>query len=292
MGFAGSLGAGRQPSRLGAVARLARRVLSDSQLASLAEQGEELTAEVGEKLFEVGDATYPFIAIRRGRSLDHRRRRPRDRPPRPRQLPRRDEPALRTDGLPHRGRHPAPALHRRRPRSPAAAALRGRLALRPAALGFHRAARAAAAASRESGSRSSARATRPRPAACSTSPGASGFPTPGSTPEESEEAAAVLADLAPEEIPLVRLPGGAELRRPSNGQLSRALGSGSSWSNAKRSTCWSSAAGRPDLEPPSTAPRRVSTRWWSRAPCSAARPGPRGGSRTTSASRPGSAAPS
>jgi thioredoxin reductase (NADPH) len=46
------------------------------------------------------------------------------------------------------------------------------------------------------------------------------------SPEESEKAAAALADLAPEEIPLVRLPGGAELRRPSNGQLSRALGVG------------------------------------------------------------------
>jgi thioredoxin reductase (NADPH) len=45
-------------------------------------------------------------------------------------------------------------------------------------------------------------------------------------PEESEEAAALLQRLAPEEIPLVRLPGGTELRRPSNGELSRALGIG------------------------------------------------------------------
>jgi thioredoxin reductase (NADPH) len=41
-------------------------------------------------------------------------------------------------------------------------------------------------------------------------------------PAMSEEAAA----LDPEELPLVRLPGGAELRRPSNGELSRALGIG------------------------------------------------------------------
>ena len=46
------------------------------------------------------------------------------------------------------------------------------------------------------------------------------------TAEESEEAAALLARLAPEEIPLVRLPGGGELRAPSNGELSRALGIG------------------------------------------------------------------
>ena len=45
-------------------------------------------------------------------------------------------------------------------------------------------------------------------------------------PEESEEAAAQLARLDPAEIPLVRLPGGRELRRPSNGELSRALGIG------------------------------------------------------------------
>jgi thioredoxin reductase (NADPH) len=45
-------------------------------------------------------------------------------------------------------------------------------------------------------------------------------------PEASEEAAALIAALDPEELPLVRLPGGAELRRPSNGQLSRALGIG------------------------------------------------------------------
>jgi len=42
------------------------RILSSTQLALLAERGEELTAEVGEKLYEIGDATYPFIAILEG----------------------------------------------------------------------------------------------------------------------------------------------------------------------------------------------------------------------------------
>jgi thioredoxin reductase (NADPH) len=42
------------------------RVLSSSQLATLAKHGEERTAEVGEKLFEIGDETYPFIAILEG----------------------------------------------------------------------------------------------------------------------------------------------------------------------------------------------------------------------------------
>jgi thioredoxin reductase (NADPH) len=45
-------------------------------------------------------------------------------------------------------------------------------------------------------------------------------------PGGDAEAAALVADLAPEEIPLVRLPGGIDLRRPSNGELSRALGIG------------------------------------------------------------------
>jgi thioredoxin reductase (NADPH) len=45
-------------------------------------------------------------------------------------------------------------------------------------------------------------------------------------PAESEEAATLAAALGPDEVPLVRLPGGADLRRPSNGELSRALGIG------------------------------------------------------------------
>ena len=44
----------------------ATRVLSKSQLATLRQHGEERTAEAGEKLFEIGDETYPFIAILEG----------------------------------------------------------------------------------------------------------------------------------------------------------------------------------------------------------------------------------
>jgi thioredoxin reductase (NADPH) len=42
------------------------RALSYSQLNTLAAHGEERTADVGEELFRIGDATYPFIAIREG----------------------------------------------------------------------------------------------------------------------------------------------------------------------------------------------------------------------------------
>jgi len=40
--------------------------LSDSQLATLAAHGEELTAAAGDVLYQVGDRTYPFIAILEG----------------------------------------------------------------------------------------------------------------------------------------------------------------------------------------------------------------------------------
>jgi thioredoxin reductase (NADPH) len=40
--------------------------LSSSQLATLAELGEERTANVGDVLYQVGDATYPFVAILEG----------------------------------------------------------------------------------------------------------------------------------------------------------------------------------------------------------------------------------
>jgi thioredoxin reductase (NADPH) len=46
------------------------------------------------------------------------------------------------------------------------------------------------------------------------------------TPDESEDAATLVGQLDPAEIPLVRLPGGGELRAPTNGELSRALGIG------------------------------------------------------------------
>jgi thioredoxin reductase (NADPH) len=45
------------------------RVLSSPQLELLAEHGEERTAGVGEKLYEIGDASYPFIAILEGEAV-------------------------------------------------------------------------------------------------------------------------------------------------------------------------------------------------------------------------------
>ena len=41
-------------------------LLSPSQLAALAEIGEEFSASIGELLYRVGDRTYPFVAILEG----------------------------------------------------------------------------------------------------------------------------------------------------------------------------------------------------------------------------------
>src|SRR4030088_1610594 len=51
------------------VAEPATRVLSATQLALLAEHGEERTAEVGDTLYQIGDETYPFIAIIDGEAV-------------------------------------------------------------------------------------------------------------------------------------------------------------------------------------------------------------------------------
>jgi thioredoxin reductase (NADPH) len=201
------------------------RVLSSSQLATLAEHGEERTAEVGEKLFEVGDASYPFIAIYEG------------------------EVAV-TDSAGHEiVRHGASgflgemnllsgqtvfltavvtepmryiAVDREVLRRLlfedgslsdlllSAFIERRELLQQWQGIGIE------ILGSHESSEtrRLLEFARRQR------------LPHSWVSPEENAEAAALLEELKPEEIPLVRLPGGAELRGPSNGQLSRALGIG------------------------------------------------------------------
>src|SRR5215470_1386467 len=52
--------------RMDRVSRPASPLLSPSQLAALAEIGEERSAPVGELLYQVGDQSYPFIAILEG----------------------------------------------------------------------------------------------------------------------------------------------------------------------------------------------------------------------------------
>jgi len=201
------------------------RILSSSQLALLARHGEERTAAVGETLFEVGDESYPFVAIREG------------------------EVAV-TDGA---GRE----IVRH-----GASGFLGEMNLLSGQTVFLTAVVTAPmryiAVDRDTlkqllfddsdlsdlllsafierrellqteqgigieivGPRDSAETRRLLEFARRQK-----LPHSWVDPAASEEAAALVAALAPEEIPLVRLPGGAELRRPSNGELSRALGIG------------------------------------------------------------------
>ena len=88
-------------------------MLSQGQLALLAQHGEERRAEVGDILFKVGDRRYPLIAIIEGEAAILDAAGGRDHPARPVRIPRRVEPALRPDRLPDGRRDPADALHRR-----------------------------------------------------------------------------------------------------------------------------------------------------------------------------------
>jgi thioredoxin reductase (NADPH) len=201
------------------------RVLSSSQLETLAAHGEERTAEVGEKLYEIGDRSYPFIAILEGEVAIVDRA---------------------GDELVRHGR----------------AGFLGEMNLLSGQTVFLSAVVTEPlryiAVDREvlrrllfeDGSLSdlllSAFVERREVLQQREGIGVEIVGPPGSeetrhtldfarrmrlphtwvNPDESEEAAALLEGAEPGEIPLVRLPGGGELRAPSNGELSRALGIG------------------------------------------------------------------
>jgi thioredoxin reductase (NADPH) len=201
------------------------RVLSSSQLSMLAEHGEELTADVGETLFEIGDESYPFVAIVEG------------------------EVAVTDAAGQEIIRHGASgflgemnllsgqtvfltavvtepmryiAVDREVLRGLlfedgslsdlllSAFVERRELLQRREGIGIE------IVGPRDSGEtrRLVEFARRMR------------LPHSWLVPEEDERAAALVEALDDVEIPLVRIPGGAELRRPSNGELSRALGIG------------------------------------------------------------------
>jgi thioredoxin reductase (NADPH) len=201
------------------------RVLSSSQLETLAQHGEERTAAAGETLFQVGDATYPFIAILEGEAAVN--------DPSGREIVRHGASgflgemnllsgqtvfltAVATEPL----RYIAvdredlrqllfddasladlllPAFVQRR-----------EMLQREHGIGVE----IVGPRSSDETRRLLEFARRQR------------LPYSWDDPEEDEEAATLIASLDPAEVPLVRLPGGHELRRPSNGELSRALGIG------------------------------------------------------------------
>jgi len=200
-------------------------VLSESQLATLAEHGEERRARVGDKLFEIGDESYPFIAIVEGEvavvdAAGHEIVRHGDcgflgemnllsgqtvfltavvtEPLRYVAVEREAlrallfEDASLSDLL-------LPAFVQRR-----------ELLQQREGVGIEIA-----------GPRDSAETRRLLDFARRLR-----LPYSWLDPAEHDEAAALVERVGPDRVPVVRLPGGAELQRPSNGELSRALGIG------------------------------------------------------------------
>jgi thioredoxin reductase (NADPH) len=201
------------------------RVLSQSQLDLLAEHGVEKTAAVGDVLFEVGDETYPFIAVREGEAaiLD----------PTGREIVRHgtsgflgemnllsgqtvflsavvtepmryievDRETLR--GLLFEDGSLSDLLL-------SAFVQRRELLQQQQGVGIEIVGPAQDHATRDT----IEYAKRGR------------LPFSHRDPATDDGAATLVAGLTAEEIPLVRLPGGVDLRRPSNGELSRALGIG------------------------------------------------------------------
>jgi thioredoxin reductase (NADPH) len=201
------------------------RVLSDSQLQLLARHGEERTAEVGEKLFAVGDETYPFMAILEGEAMIT--------DPTGREIVRHGAAGFlgemnllsgQTVFLDAVVTKPTRyiAVEREDLRQLlfddgslsdlllSAFIERRELLQREEGVGLEIIGPHDSAETR--GLVDFARRQK--------------IPHSWTDPTGSEEAAALAAALEPAELPLVRLPGGAELRRPSNGELSRALGIG------------------------------------------------------------------
>jgi len=201
------------------------RVLSDSQLELLARHGEERSAEVGEKLFDVGDKTYPFMAIREGAvSITD---------PTGREIVRHQasgfvgemnllsgQTVFLTALVIEPTRYIAVDREVLRRLLFDEASLsdlllsafieRRELLQQEEGIGLEIVGPRDSAPTRQLADF----ARRQK------------IPHSWVDPATSEEAAALVAALDPEELPLVRLPGGAELRRPSNGELSRALGIG------------------------------------------------------------------
>ena len=254
--------------------------LSASQLATLAELGEERTAGVGDVLYRVGDQRYPFIAILEGEVaiLDAAGN----------EIVRHGPSGFLGELNLLSGQTVFVTAVVTEPLRYIAVdrdVLRALLfedgpLERPRALDVHRAARGAAAGrgprhrdrrpALVRGDDADARLRAQQPPAVHVA-----------RPDDGDPRA------APDGRPRRGCPAARSCARPSTGQVSRALGIGRELAPARRSTCSSSAAVRRVSARRSTAPPRASTRWSSRAPRSAGRPARRAGSRTTSASRPG-----
>jgi thioredoxin reductase (NADPH) len=201
-------------------------ILSNSQLSTLAAHGEERTAEIGDILYRVGDLRYPFIAIREGEAA-----------------------ILDASGHEIVRHGPSGFLGELNLLSGqtvfvtavAATAMRyiavdrdelRRLLFEDGALSdlllstfiARREALQQASVGLEIVGPHSSESTRRLVEFA----GRNRLPYVWRDPEHAHDAdaAALIEALTPDELPLVTLPGGAQLRNPSGGQLSRALGIG------------------------------------------------------------------
>jgi thioredoxin reductase (NADPH) len=203
----------------------ATRVLSSSQLETLAEHGEERTAEVGEKLFEIGDESYPFVAIVEGEvaildAAGGEIVRHRDAGFLGEMNLLSGQTVFLTAVVTEPLRYIAvdrEVLRKLLFEDGSLSDLllsafveRRELLQQREGIGVEIVGPPESAATRRT--LDFARHMR--------------LPHSWTTPEQSEEAAALIERAGSDEIPIVRLPGGGELHRPTNGELSRALGIG------------------------------------------------------------------
>jgi thioredoxin reductase (NADPH) len=207
------------------VARPVGRVLSNSQLQTLAQHGEERTAAVGEELFRIGDETYPFIAILEGEAavMDGNGQ----------EIVRHGASgflgemnllsgqtvfltAVVTEPMRYVAVEREELRRLLREDAPLSDILLSAFVARRELLQQRQGIGVEILGPRESEAtrRLADFARRQR------------LPYTWTEPSASDEAAQALAELDEAEIPLVRLPGGSELRAPSDGELSRALGIG------------------------------------------------------------------
>ena len=207
------------------MARPVGRVLSTSQLNTLAQHGEERTAAVGEELFRIGDETYPFIAILEGEVavLDGNGQ----------EIVRHGASgflgemnllsgqtvfltAVVTEPLRYIAVEREELRRLLREDAPLSDILLSAFVARREQLQQRQGIGIEILGPRQSESTRQLAdfARRQR------------LPYTWTEPSASEEAAQALEGLEDAEIPLVRLPGGSELRAPSDGELSRALGIG------------------------------------------------------------------
>lgn len=202
-------------------------VLNSAQIETLAEVGEERTAEVGDVLFEVGDPTYPFIAILEGEAAVQ--------DPAGNEIVRHGKSgflgemnllsgqtvfltAVVTEPMRYIAVDRSDLRSLLNEDGPLSDLLLTTLINRREALQ-----RVDGVGIEVIGPRSSAETRRIVDYA-----GRARFAYRWLDPEHSDDPgiAAQVEGLDPEELPLVRLPGGIELKRPTNGELSRALNVG------------------------------------------------------------------